>query len=160
VTRTYIYQLLDEGPDPTHKLPEQHYGLFRSDHSPKPAAVAVHNVTSFLSSLPPADPQARPPAQVPVRIAEDKDVNRLLIMGGKNVVVVALWSNDPYWAWDRNGAGPAPRRARQITIELASEARRARQYDPLDGRSVALELRGRTLQVPVEDHPTLLELQF
>ena len=48
VERSFIYELIDEKPDPAGADPEQHFGLFRSDGSPKPAATALHNLTAIL----------------------------------------------------------------------------------------------------------------
>jgi hypothetical protein len=158
VTRTYIYELLDEGPDPAHKSPGQHFGLFRADHSPKPAAIALHNLTDYLNSIR-DDRGERPPAAAPIRIA-DPEVNRLLMAGGKNIFVAALWTNDPFWARGAGSAGPAPTRVKQTRVELLRPVVRAAQFDPLKGDRVALEVKGSVLEVPVVDHPTLLELQF
>jgi hypothetical protein len=159
VTRTYVYELLDEGPDPSHRSAEQHFGLFRPDHSPKPAATALHNLTDYLKSIP-ADRDAGAPAEVPVRIAAETDVNQLLISGGKNVFLAALWTNDPYWSWGAGAAGPAPSRVKRVRVDLTRPVVRAVRFDPLDGKRVTLDVKGTALEVPVEDHPTLLELQF
>ena len=46
VVRTYGYELLDQG---TSCDGEQRFGLYRLDGSPKPAAQALHNLTTLLS---------------------------------------------------------------------------------------------------------------
>jgi hypothetical protein len=48
VKETYVYQLLDAYPDPGGSNQEKHFGLFRLDYSPKPAATAIHNLTAIL----------------------------------------------------------------------------------------------------------------
>ena len=53
VQRSYVYQLLDAYPDPAGSDPEKHYGLFRLDYAPKPAARMLHAVTAIY-----ADPSA------------------------------------------------------------------------------------------------------
>jgi hypothetical protein len=45
---TFVYELLDAYPDPGGSNQETHFGLFRLDNSPKPAATAIHNLTTML----------------------------------------------------------------------------------------------------------------
>ena len=47
VVDTYLYQLEDGGTDPVSD-PENHYGLFNADGTPKESAVAIHNLTTIL----------------------------------------------------------------------------------------------------------------
>jgi hypothetical protein len=47
IRRTYQYELLDEGTDPTD--PEAHFGLVRFDGTPKPAFTALKNVVALVS---------------------------------------------------------------------------------------------------------------
>lgn len=49
VSTTYLYELLDEKPDPSDANPQMHYGLFNNDNTPKVAAVALHNLTTLLA---------------------------------------------------------------------------------------------------------------
>lgn len=44
--QTYVYQLLDAYAGNSQ---EEHFGLFRLDNSPKPAATAIHNLTTILN---------------------------------------------------------------------------------------------------------------
>jgi hypothetical protein len=60
---TYLYELLDEFPDQGNKVDADHFGLFANDGSPKDAAVAIHNLTAFLSNTlsSPVSSTATPP---------------------------------------------------------------------------------------------------
>ena len=49
VPATYLYELLDEWPDPNNTDREQHFGLFNNDGTPKQAAAALHNLTTILA---------------------------------------------------------------------------------------------------------------
>ena len=46
--KIYIYQLLDAYAGNSQ---EEHFGLFRLDNSPKPAATAIHNLTTILADI-------------------------------------------------------------------------------------------------------------
>ena len=45
----YIYELVDDNADPNNTNVEDHFGLFNSNYTPKPAATAVKNLTSVLN---------------------------------------------------------------------------------------------------------------
>jgi hypothetical protein len=49
VSRTFLYQLRSAYPDPGDTNTDVEYGLFRKDNSPKPMAVAIHNLTTILA---------------------------------------------------------------------------------------------------------------
>jgi hypothetical protein len=49
VSTTYLYELLDEKTDPSNANSEMHFGLFNFDNTPKPAAIAIHNLTTILA---------------------------------------------------------------------------------------------------------------
>jgi hypothetical protein len=49
VARTYLYELLDEKPDPGLTNPEQHFGLVRADGTVKPAYTAVQALLSDIA---------------------------------------------------------------------------------------------------------------
>jgi glycosyltransferase involved in cell wall biosynthesis len=49
VSQTYLYELLDEQPDPGNTNAQMHFGLFNNDNSPKLAATAIHDLTSILA---------------------------------------------------------------------------------------------------------------
>ena len=47
VSATYLYELLDDYPDPGNTNAQYHFGLFNSDGTPKLAASAIHNLTAI-----------------------------------------------------------------------------------------------------------------
>jgi trimeric autotransporter adhesin len=48
VKRTYLYELLDLNPDPDLNDAQRHFGMFRYDGTPKPAATAIRNLINVL----------------------------------------------------------------------------------------------------------------
>ena len=49
VKSTYLYDLIDNANDPGNTNREDHFGLFNSDGTPKPAATDIHNLTTILA---------------------------------------------------------------------------------------------------------------
>ena len=50
--RTFIYELLDEKPDPGLGDLQQHFGLLRNDLSPKPAFTAIKTLIAAVNASP------------------------------------------------------------------------------------------------------------
>ena len=97
VQRSYVYQLLDAYPDPAGADAEKHYGLFRLDYTPKPAARMLHMITALY-----ADPSADAsrftlrPAQVRVT-GGGADVRTLVVQKTDGEIVVAVWRDVPVY---------------------------------------------------------------
>ncbi len=60
VLATFVYQLLDGVPDPGGHEFEAHFGLFRFDNTPKPAATALHSMLALLHDPHPCPLPAHP----------------------------------------------------------------------------------------------------
>jgi len=84
--KTYLYELIDEKPDPELRDPEQHFGLLRQDLSPKPAFDALRNLLSVIRTSPGnGDRRA-------VAVRTDKaEVQRLLLDRPDGSRVLLLW---------------------------------------------------------------------
>ncbi len=54
VARSYIYQLLDDRPEPALANQERHFGLLHTDLSPKPSYTLLRNLLTNLSGTAPA----------------------------------------------------------------------------------------------------------
>jgi hypothetical protein len=107
VHRTFIYELLDEKPDPGLLDPEQHFGLLRQDLSPKPAFRAVQTLIAAVSA-PRGEAHAAPPSWN-VRAPEGGEVQRLALSRRDGSRVLALWR--PVSVWDeaaRRAVEPRP----------------------------------------------------
>ena len=54
ITATVLFELVDEQPDPGNTTLNDHFGLFNTDWTPKPAAIALHNLMTILGTPAPA----------------------------------------------------------------------------------------------------------
>ena len=92
--RTFIYELLDEKPDPSLVDPEKHFGLVRRDFSPKPAFRAVRNLLAAVGRSPGPAPAPAPAPSISAR----SPVERLVLTRPDRSLVVAVWR--PASVWD------------------------------------------------------------
>ncbi len=144
--RTFIYELLDEKPDPGLLDPEKHFGLVRQDLSPKPAFFAVRNLLTAVRQSP--GPAATPPPTP--SISTRGPVDRLALSRADGSVVVALWRAASVWDVDRRRPlDPATaavtltwrRPVVDLTVTRPSLSERAAMRSP-STRRVSLSLAG------------------
>jgi hypothetical protein len=115
--RTFIYELLDEKPDPGLLDPEQHFGLLRRDLSPKPAFQAVRTLISALR----ASPGGRRSGDLSwsIRVLGEGDVERLALARRDGSRVIALWR--PVSVWDEAARRPIDPEPLRIQLSFRPE---------------------------------------
>jgi hypothetical protein len=147
VRRTFIYELLDEKPDPGLIDPEQHFGLLRNDLSPKPAFTAIKTLIAAVRSSPGPGSGALP---WDVRAADDADVQRLMLARRDGSRAIALWRPVSVWdADERQAVDPGNvavelllgRAARDVTVWRPSVSERP-VLRRAQARRLRLELAG------------------
>jgi hypothetical protein len=111
VRSSFIYEFVDEKPNPDLSDGEQHYGLLRNDLSPKPAFSAIRTLIAALRASP--GPGLAGGRSVRVRLAAPHDVTELAMMRPDGSQVVALWR--PVSVWDATR-----RRALAPSVEAAN----------------------------------------
>jgi hypothetical protein len=154
IERTYLYELLDEHPDPAGTDVEQHFGLIRSDSSRKPAFTALRNLVALLR-----DPGPEFEAgSLDFSLKAGDSVEALLLQKRDGTFYLALWRPNTS-AWSR-AAGtdldPPPALAR---VRFAKRAKLVRAYAPVqsaravrswaNAESVSLELRAEPLVLEI-----------
>lgn len=94
VRRSFIYELVDEHPDPAGKDPEQHFGLLRNDLSPKPAYLALRNLISVVSAGGPARGSLDAPRATATSL-DGTRIDSLTMQRGDGSQVLAIWPTNP-----------------------------------------------------------------
>lgn len=158
VKRTYVYELLDEKPDPQHKNNELHYGLFRYDNSAKPVAHAIRNLTSILrtGSARQANGAARG-ALAYALAGMPASANSLLLQKKDGRFVLVLWNETPIW--DRAAGTPLSSPPANVEVDFGATASHVDLYDPtVSADPLASHRDVRKLGVAIPDHPILLEV--
>jgi len=156
IKRTYVYELLDEKTDPGSNQPEFHYGLFHHDHSPKAAAVAIHNLTTFLAGAggasPPMDDE--PP---PLKLLNAPPHTHLLyIRGGQKTWFAAVWIDAPFWKWTGPTAERAPKTSIDIKLEYRTKILSISKFDTINGETTKLLSLNSKNYLSVYDHPVII----
>jgi hypothetical protein len=122
VRRTFVYELVDEKPEPGLRDPEQHFGLLRNDLSPKPAFTAIKTLITALRSSPGAGPGD---LIWTLDVSGDEDVQHITLLRRDGSRLIALWRPVSVWdAAERHAVDPGSvpvelhvrRPARDVTV--------------------------------------------
>ena len=124
------------------------WGLFNSDGTPRPAATALHNLTTLLTDTG-ADAATFTPGSLNYTLSGTQS--------GDNSVLIEK-SDGSFWIalWNETETANSPH---TITLNLGEEAATVIEYDPLTGTSsIATWTDVSSIQISVPDHPVLVEI--
>lgn len=155
VSGVYLYELVD-GMNNGPQDEKSHYGLFRWDRSPRPAALAIHNLVRILrgdSRVPPKDRSG----------AVDYSIEGTPPWGGcllferpDGAKAIAVWAEPDIW--DERSRTPIAPPDVPVTIRL-SRASQMAVYDPLlSARPVRSAAAGTEITVHLTDRPVIVEI--
>lgn len=150
-SRVYLYELLDAYADPAGADKQRHFGLFRFDGSPKPAATAVHNLSAILAV---AGKGGGAPGQHPRFQGMPADGRSLTLTAADGGVVVALWREPRIWDHARRSPVAVPGVRMTVTARAPVEI-----YDPLQASTpVAKTGRDEAASFELVDHVVLVRV--
>lgn len=159
VVRTYLYDLIDDGPDPERNNREHNFGLFRFDGSPKPAAIAIHNMTTILADAHPSARQKLPSIVVgsAVGVPYNHTGNTLAFEKQDGSQFLVLWNEQQTWHPGTRTAHVAENIT--VTVELPGRHGAAKLYDPLVSAEPISDFQDASkLMLTLTDHPLILAL--
>jgi hypothetical protein len=136
----YFYGLFDDG--------SGNWGMFNADGTPRPAATALHDLTTLL-----ADPGTTAATFTPGSLNYSLSGTE----SGDNSVLIEK-SNGSFWLslWNEAESANSPH---MVTVNLGEQAATVLEYDPLTGiSSIETWSNVASVQVSVPDHPVLLEI--
>lgn len=150
VVRTYLYELVDQEPDPGGADIERHFGLFRTDWSPKPAAIALANLRGVLGAGSLSDSYS---GALDYSLA---GVRTVLLRRNDGAFLIMAWFDADLW--DAKGQGAREVAPRPFTLRLGARPQSVMMFDPLDASRRPL---GRATEVRLElpDHPVVIEVK-
>jgi hypothetical protein len=124
VQRSYVYELIDDLPDPSDGNVQDHYGLLRANDTPKPAFTALQNLLALVGDQAPA---TLTPTQVNVTQAPH-DLQQIVLQQSAHSYLVVLWRLASVWNVNDRTPIAVPDSPLTLQIPNATSAARA---DPL-----------------------------
>ncbi len=94
VEHTYEYQLLDPYADPGNNNPDNNYGLFHLDNSPKIIAYALHHLADVF---PPDQPSKQVAVSATITGLPTGTGHSLALTGSDGSIAVFMWNEQPVW---------------------------------------------------------------
>ncbi len=152
VERTYLYELLDENPEPAHLDPEQHFGLLRADMSEKPAFGALRNLIAVVERSPGAG--AHPGVTLSGATGA---VHELLLDRRDGSRVLFLWTDEP--VWDTASRRPLSLPAHRVSLDFPAGAADVSVYMP-SRKGAPLRQLKRSQAVTIEAGPSVTAVSF
>jgi len=155
IKRTFLYELIDEKPDPGRTDAERNFGLLRRDFSAKPAFTALRNLMTVVGDAAPVG------ATRPLGLAMGVDltgVRSLLLQTGADRYKLVLWQGASIWdTEERRPLAVAPRR---VTVKVPGILRAASVRPVATDRFAKLPVDAtNTMTVPVGADPVVVDLQ-
>jgi hypothetical protein len=157
VVSTYLYDLVDDGPDPTGSDVADHFGLFTLDGAAKPSAVAIHDLTSIL-----ADSGARAANFTATPLNDSltglpADGESLVIEKSSGVYDLVVWAEPTIW--DAVAGRPVIAAPASVAVDLGARFEQVQVFDPLLSAS-PISAAANTDQVTISlvDHPLVVQV--
>ena len=157
VPHTYIYQLNDEGPNPSASDVGNSWGLFNYDGTMKRAATAIHNFTSVVSDTG-AAAKSFAPGQIGFSINNLPTSGKsLLLQKSSGVYDLVVW-NEPV-DWDSSSHSDVTVSPTTATVSLDATYASIKVFDPMVGTApIATYTNASSVQLGLTDHPLIVEL--
>jgi hypothetical protein len=153
----YIYELLDQKPDPEQKELEFHFGLFDFDNRPKLAAGAIRNLTAILGGgMNAGRKMPNESVRITVEAPESgEQVRSLGLRKSNGTQLAAIWRETPFW--DRASGQPLEATSVPAKISFGRSCSAIKSYDLLQSSEPVATAAGGVISVNVGDYVQLVE---
>ncbi|MDR3507381.1 MAG: calcium-binding protein, partial [Caulobacteraceae bacterium] len=152
----YLYQLLDST-DPTNSDIQAHFGLFDASGAAKPAAVALHNLTSILADTGSTASTFTTGSLNYSLTNMPSTASSLLLEKSSGAYDLVLWNEPQIWNSTTNTAVTAA--TSTVTVNLGGTYATVDVYDPLTGTTAVVEAHNVSqITVSISDHPLIIEV--
>jgi trimeric autotransporter adhesin len=153
IVGTYSYELVDTASSPADKNPEDNYGQFHRDWTPKAGATAIHNMTAILQGA--GDGMAV--SALNYSVSGLPPTGHAFLLGGSDAYDLAVWIDatiyNPATATDI----VAP--VYSATINLGGTFAGVQVFDPMIGTMpIATYTNVSQFQISVSDHPLIVQI--
>jgi hypothetical protein len=152
VPRTYLYELLDERPDPSQTSPENEFGLLRSDFSEKPAFRTLEALLHMTAPVGSTDL-----APLHLAVSGPADLRQLLLQTGPSSYALVLWRDVK--VWNQTARTPIAVTPANADVQIGPEISHT-ELTYLDGPEAPQNLTGTDLEVALSGGPAVLALSI
>jgi len=155
---TFIYELLDAYSDQQGANQEKHFGLFHLDYSAKPAATAIHNLTTILE-----DDSATQASFSAGTLNYSIDglpssARSLLTEKSDGSYQIIIWNEPDIWNQSSDTAIQAA--TTSVKVNLGASFGSVQVFDPLAGTTAIKSLSNvSSLTLDVLDHPVIIDIE-
>jgi len=157
VSTTYLYELMNNISNPSSTDLENNFGLFLADGTPKPAATAIHNLTTLLADSGAKASSFQTGTLSATITGLPSTGSSLTLEKSDGTYDLVVW-NEPK-AWDqptRSATSPA---AAPVSVDLGGTYQTVRLYDPLTGTSPTQTLsNASTVNLSLTTDPVIIEI--
>lgn len=126
IERSFVYELVDQRPDPGRSQHEVSLGLLRTDFTRKPVFAALRNLLRVLQPAASGGGRAVPTRPLRFR-GGGPELRRVLLRRGSDVFL-AVWRD--VRVWDRFKRVPLAAESRRLTVRLGPRAPGVEVYRP------------------------------
>jgi hypothetical protein len=157
-TRTYLYEISNEKPDPGRIDAEHNFGLLTSAGEPNPAYFSLRNLIYVVTeNRPVADPGAKFwPDQLRYQLEGDtSEIHHTLLQKRNGSFYLILWHEASSYDIASKADTSVP--TRHLLLQLSQE-RQVNTYLPLQSSRVVQHYAGNTISLDVPDHALIVEI--
>ena len=156
---TYLYELLDDRADPGLTDVEDHFGIFNADGTPKPAATAIHNLTSLLADRGATAGSFTPGALGYMVTGLPATGSSLMLAKSDGSFDLAVWA-EPQIRASSTSAAEVAAPLIPVTVTFDRTEASVLVYDPLLGIApIASYGNVRSVLLGITDHPLIVAIQ-
>jgi hypothetical protein len=154
IVRTYLYEFLDEAPNPGLTDLQLHWGLIRSDGSEKPAFSAMKNMIAELGD----STEVTNLRSLSYSLsAGSGQLHHLLLEKSNGVFYLVLWQEIPGYDYEHQHDISNP--FQSVTLNLDQTAKSIVMYEPaVQAQPLHTCTNTRSISVEVPDHPLVIQI--
>ena len=154
IPRTYLYEFLDEAPDPGLKDNQLHWGLIRSDGTEKPAFKALKNLISELDD----HTALSNPHPLTWSLSSTRSViDHILLEKSNGEFYLILWQEVP--SFDTRRQVEINNALATADLTLTAKAKSVTLYEPtLQAAPVRSYSAGTKFSIEIPDHPLVIQI--
>jgi len=153
ISRTYMYELMDDAPDPYMTAEENHYGIFHYDGTPKITANVISNINTLFKD------KVSKPSTVSYTIKTTaQNTHSLLLQKNDHTFILALWNEAVLW--DPSSRTELPQAPITVNLNFNEVIGSVNIYDPFIGIHSQGSLENvQNMAVALPDHPVFVFIE-